>query len=173
VIDLSKLTPEGLRLEGSVERLEVDGNNTLRDISWQLFILPSGKDVFLDIKGEAVMECTCSRCLDPFDMPMKLASQFLGSKDADLVARGAHVLGSQDLDVVYLPESELEEEALVKDQFQLQVPMNPLCKEDCQGLCPLCGKNWNKGPCGCRPELNREPSALAQALSRLKLDLEP
>jgi len=173
MIDLTKLTAEGLRLEGSVPHLDLEEGSALRDLHWQLFLLPSGGDVFLDIKGEAIMEGTCSRCLDPYELPIKLESQFLGSKDADLAARGSHVLGTQDLDVVYLPEAELDEEDLVRDQFQLQVPMNPLCKDECQGLCPLCGKNWNKGRCGCRPELIREPSALAQALSKLKLDLEP
>ena len=173
MIDLTKLTAEGLRVAGTSERLELEAGSALRDLSWQLFVLPSGGDVFLDIKGEAVMEGTCSRCLDPYEFPVQMESQFLGSKDSDLAARGSHVLGTQDLDVVYLPESELNEEELVKDQFQLQVPMNPLCKEECQGLCPLCGKNWNKGRCGCRPELIREPSALAQALAKLKLDLEP
>jgi len=160
-------------MEGSVQLLELGEGQALRDLNWQLFALPSDGDVFLDIKGAATLECTCSRCLEPFDLPVKLESQFIGSKDADLVARGSHVLGSQDLDVVYLPETEVDEADLVKEQFLLQLPMNPLCKEDCQGLCPQCGKNWNKGRCGCHPELDREPGALAQALSRLKLNLEP
>ena len=48
--------------------------------------------------------------------------------------------------------------------------MHPLCKEDCLGLCPQCGKNWNKGKCSCDPEAHKEPSALAKALSGIKLD---
>nr|WP_320133165.1 DUF177 domain-containing protein [uncultured Holophaga sp.] len=172
MIELSKLSAEGLRLEGRAQQLALEEGVALRDAAWQLFLLPSDGDLFLDIQGEGVLECTCSRCLEPFDLSLQFKSQFLGSKDAELVARGSHVLGSQDLDVVYLPETELEEEDLVRDQFQLQVPMNPVCREDCQGLCPKCGKNWNKGRCSCRPDLLREPSALARALSRLKLDLE-
>ena len=41
------------------------------------------------------------------------------------------------------------------------------------GLCPMCGKNWNKGLCQCKPESQNEPSVLAKALSGLRLDLEP
>ena len=63
---------------------------------------------------------------------------------------------------------------LVREQFELQSPMHPLCLDDCKGLCPSCGKNWNKGPCQCRPESEKAPSALNQALAKalagIKLD---
>lgn len=176
MIDLSRLPQEGLRLEGRLEHLPLAGRadgDGLRGLDYAVQVLPSGDDVFLDVRGRALWEGRCSRCLEPFEKPLAVESQFLGSKDPDLVARGSHTLGSQDLDVVFLPEPELDEQALVREQFELQVPMSPLCREDCQGLCPSCGKNWNKGKCSCRPEYRKEPSALAKALSGLKLDLEP
>lgn len=180
MIDLSRLPQEGLRLEGRIDRLALEGQagaEGLQDLNYAVLVMPSGGpsggDVFLEVKGTAAWEGRCSRCLEPFDSPITVASQFLGSKDPELVARGSHTLGTQDLDVVFLPEPELDELALVREQFELQVPMSPLCREDCQGLCPACGKNWNKGKCQCRPEFQRSPSALAKALSGLKLDLEP
>ena len=171
MIELSRLPAEGLRLEGRTDLFRLEGEDSVRDLDWAFHIMPSGSDVFLDIRGKGQWEGTCSRCLEPFERPLIVNSQFLGSKDSELVARGSHTLGTQDLDVVFLPEALVDEEALVREQFQLQVPMHPLCREECQGLCPQCGKNWNKGRCQCRPEL--EPSALAKALSGLKLDLEP
>lgn len=172
MIDLAQLPPEGLRLEGTAERLPLEGVDALRDLAWTLRLLPSAPDVYVEVKGRAVLESCCSRCLEPIDQALNVESQFLGSKDPDLVVRGAHTLGSQDLDVVFLPETLLDEGDLVKEQFMLHVPMNPLCKEDCQGLCPRCGKNWNKGRCQCRPEFVKEPSALAKALSGLKLQFD-
>lgn len=176
MIDLHKLPPEGLRLNGRVDHLALEGDAALRDLDWALFVLPSGQDVFLEVKGQAVWEGTCSRCLAPLDRPLAVSSQFLGSKDPDLVGRGSHTLGSQDLDVVFLPEDTLEESEVVREQFELQAPMHPLCAEGCKGLCPTCGKNWNKGPCQCRPEADRAPSALSRALSKalagIKLDPE-
>ncbi len=176
MIDLHKLPPEGLRLNGAVDRLPLEGDAALRELEWALFALPSGQDIFLEVKGKAIWEGTCSRCLSPLDRPLAVSSQFLGSKDPDLVGRGSHTLGSQDLDVVFLPEDTLEEAEVVREQFELQAPMHPLCTEDCKGLCPNCGKNWNKGPCQCRPEAERAPSALSRALSKalagIKLDPE-
>lgn len=173
MIDLLRLPQEGLRLEGRLESLPLEGAEGLRNLGYAVTVMPSIPDFFLEVKGQAVWEGTCSRCLEPFEREIEVCSQFLGSKDSELVARGSHTLGTQDLDVVFLPENELDEVALVKEQFELQAPMSPLCREDCQGLCPSCGKNWNKGKCNCHPEFQKEPSALAKALSGLKLNLEP
>jgi uncharacterized protein len=176
VIDLYNLPPEGLRLDGTTERVELEGDVSLHDLSWSVFALASDGDVFLEVKGQAVWQGACSRCLAPLDRPLVVESQFLGSKDADLVGRGSHTLGSQDLDVVFLPEDSLDEAELVREQFELQAPMHPLCAEDCKGLCPHCGKNWNKGLCHCRPEADQIPSALNRALTKalagIKLDPE-
>ncbi|MDE3032628.1 MAG: DUF177 domain-containing protein [Acidobacteriota bacterium] len=177
MIDLQRLPAEGLRVEGTVERLSLEDGTVLRDLAWMLFVLPSDRDVFLEVKGTALWEGACSRCLVPLDRPLSVFAQFLGSGDPELVARGAHTLGSQDLDVVFLPEATLDELALVREQFELQAPMRPLCGEACKGLCPVCGKNWNKGPCQCRPESGQGPSAFSRALARalggIKLDPEP
>ena len=174
MIHLYKLPQEGLRLNGTTEQLALEGDAALRDLTWSVFALASDGDVFLEVKGQAVWQGTCSRCLAHLDRPLTVESQFLGSKDAELVARGCHTLGSQDLDVVFLPEDTLDEAELVREQFELQSPMHPLCTENCQGLCPTCGKNWNKGPCHCQPESDTTPSALNQALARalagIKLD---
>ena len=173
MIDLVRLPQEGLRLEGRLQRLPLEDGEALRDLNYAVLAMPSAADFFLEVKGKAVWEGACSRCLEPFEREITVASQFLGSKDSELVAGGVHTLGTQDLDVIFLADNELDEVALVKEQFELQSPMSPLCREDCQGLCPGCGKNWNKGKCNCHPEFQKEPSALAKALSGLKLNLEP
>ena len=171
MIDLSQLPAEGLRLSGTLGAIPLGDGTGLRAVNWRVQVMPSGSDLFLEVKGDGVWEGTCSRCLEPLDQPMVVESQFLGSKDPDLVMRGSHCLGTQDLDVVFIPEPVLDELALVREQFQLQAPMHPLCREACEGLCPQCGKNWNKGRCNCRPEDFKEPGALAKALSGLKLNL--
>jgi uncharacterized protein len=171
MIDLAQLPPDGLRLEGNLGSLALGDGSALRQVAWRMLAMPSGSDFFMEVKGHAIWEGSCSRCLEPLDLPLAVESQFLGSKDPDLVVRGSHSLGSQDLDVVFFPEPALDEETLVREQFLLQAPMHPLCREDCEGLCPSCGKNWNKGRCSCRLEYQKEPGALAKALVGLKLNL--
>jgi uncharacterized protein len=170
VIEISKLPQEGLRLEGASERIQLEEDEALRELSWKLFLMPSGnQDVYFDIQAEAVHEGVCCKCLVPMDAQVSLRAQFLGSSDPLLVARGSYTLGTQDLDVVYLPEGALDEEALVTEQFLLQKTMRELCREDCKGLCPQCGKNLNKGQCGCHPEYAQPVGALARALAGIKI----
>ena len=114
MINPYKLPPEGLRLNGTTERVALEGDVSLHDLTWSVFALASDGDVFLEVKGQALWQGACSRCLAPLDRPLVVESQFLGSRDADLVGRGAHTLGSQDLDVVFLPEDNLDEAELVR-----------------------------------------------------------
>ncbi len=172
MIDLTQLPSEGARAEGVTATLDLGDGTGLREAAWQVRVVPSDADFFLEIKGTATWEGSCSRCLEPLDLGIAVESQFLGSRDKELAMGGSHALGSQDLDVVFLPEPVLDEEALAREHFLLHAPMHPLCREDCKGLCPQCGKNWNKGPCSCHPERVKEPGALAKALSGLKLNLE-
>jgi uncharacterized protein len=41
---------------------------------------------------------------------------------------------------------------MVREQFQLALPMKPLCAQACRGLCPECGANLNRTECGCQPK---------------------
>ena len=55
----------------------------------------------------------------------------------------------QDLGELYLTEEILETDPILIEQLQLNVPMKPLCRPDCKGLCPDCGADLNEGACSC------------------------
>jgi uncharacterized protein len=59
--------------------------------------------------------------------------------------------GSGDEDAYPLNGGELDLEPLARDAVLLELPLAPLCAEDCLGLCPQCGTNWNESTCGCAP----------------------
>ena len=48
----------------------------------------------------------------------------------------------------YLLQSDYPNQRLW-EEFSLALPVKPLCRPDCRGLCPECGKNLNEGACGC------------------------
>ena len=53
--------------------------------------------------------------------------------------------------VGYYDGDRLDLGEVVREQVLLALPLKPLCREDCRGLCPRCGQNRNLGPCGCPP----------------------
>ncbi len=48
-----------------------------------------------------------------------------------------------------LGHDSIDMEPMVREQVGLELPLVPLCRDDCLGLCPLCGADLNHGPCGC------------------------
>ena len=65
-----------------------------------------------------------------------------------------------DEDAYLLAGDELDLEPLARDAVLLDLPLAPLCSEECLGLCPQCGANWNEGSCGCPPVTDARWSAL-------------
>ena len=61
-------------------------------------------------------------------------------------------LTAGDLDVVWYEDFVVPFDPLVEEQLQLELPMKPLCRPDCRGLCPRCGADRNSAPCDCREE---------------------
>ena len=64
-------------------------------------------------------------------------------------AESEHSLHEQDLGDLYVTEEILETDPILIEQLQLNVPMKPLCRPDCKGLCPECGADLNEGACSC------------------------
>ena len=62
---------------------------------------------------------------------------------------GERELDEDDLGVLHLEEEVLDTRPILLEQLQLNIPMKPLCRPDCQGLCPQCGADLNLGACGC------------------------
>jgi len=60
-------------------------------------------------------------------------------------------LSRGDLDVLYYDELVVPFDSLVEEQVQLELPLKALCRDDCRGLCPMCGADRNLAPCACKP----------------------
>jgi uncharacterized protein len=96
---------------------------------------------------------SCQRCLEPLVQPVEEEVQLLLVPGATAPAGPEHALAREELGVVELPEDgEVDLRPLLIEQIQLDVPMKPLCRTDCAGLCPTCGANLNQGACGCQTE---------------------
>jgi uncharacterized protein len=75
-------------------------------------------------------------------------------------------LSKADLDVDFYTREEVNLEAIVREQVLLTLPLKPLCRETCQGLCPRCGADLNRETCNCRRD---EAASPWTALKKLKV----
>ena len=61
-------------------------------------------------------------------------------------------LQDEDLDTAFYRDHVLDLAEMLREQFYLALPMQPLCRPDCQGLCPTCGIDRNVETCQCKTE---------------------
>lgn len=104
----------------------------------------------------AITNTTCGRCLEPLKQPLHIefSEQFTLPNHAD-----------KDTELVLPHNGKIDFEPILREYLLLEVPINPHCREDCKGLCPVCGVNLNNESCDCETdEINPQFSALKALL---------
>jgi uncharacterized protein len=90
----------------------------------------------------------CSRCLAAYTFQTNEQFSLLLYKRVPLSSEEL-ALEKQDLDVCFYEQPAIAVAPIVEERIQMAVPMKPLCREECRGLCPHCGQDLNLSPCGC------------------------
>jgi uncharacterized protein len=99
---------------------------------------------------KTVVEVNCSRCLEPFDVPVaiELEEEFRPSVDLQTGARLPR--GDDEDEATVIDEKHIIDlSEVVRQDLLIGLPSLPVCREDCKGLCPHCGQNLNEGTCDC------------------------
>ena len=112
----------------------------------------AGGDAFR-VTGRAVtrLELACSRCAEEFEIPVDACFELRYVPAASATGDAEHEISEDDLTTSFYREGALDVIEMLREQFQLALPMKPLCTEACRGLCPECGANLNGADCGCQP----------------------
>ena len=143
----------------------------LGPVSWRGQVVYADPGYFLRARLSYEQTLSCIRCLKPIvehaqsDVELMVLVEPPGKRGEE---RGEHELKEGDMSVLYLDGEILETRPILLEQLQLNIPMKPLCREDCQGLCPVCGADRNAGACSCE-ESTADPrwAALAALKGRL------
>jgi uncharacterized protein len=100
---------------------------------------------------KTTIELPCSRCLEPFTSPVDAAFDLRYQPHAPAAVEGTveRQIEEDDLSTAFYENDEIDLGQLMREQFYLSLPMKPLCRVPCAGLCPVCGTNLNRGTCAC------------------------
>ena len=134
-----------------------------------------GADVFLEGVASGAVELTCARCSrryrhalrEPFRLVLEPAAERVPADPeaaAALVSNGMCL--SDELEAGWFRGSVIDLGPWFRELLALALPVQPLCREDCRGLCPHCGADRNEESCGCA---EARPSSPFAVLSRLKI----
>lgn len=113
----------------------------------------AGADAYR-VTGRATtrLELDCGRCLEPFALPVDAEFELRYVPLPTGAAEAEREISEDDLTTSFYRDGMLDVIELLREQFQLALPMKPLCAQSCSGLCPQCGANLNRTECGCAPQ---------------------
>jgi len=165
VIRVSEIPDQGLRIEGveGLPRPFADPSWTLEGLS--LFLEKVGEEVLVRGRLAALIPQVCGRCVEAFTFQVvaEVDTRFLprpaGGRDEELE------LAPDDLELDFYDNDLLDLDRLIQTEAMLGLPMKPLCREACRGLCPVCGSNRNSTPCTCEVRLRDPRLAVLKALA--------
>jgi len=150
----------------------------LRDLRAELFRVAlrahrMGQGVYIEGTLTGALEPECARCLvryrEPLREPFRLVLEPAGTRvpadpnAARELARYGMCL-VDELEMGWFQGHEIDLGSFLREVVTLALPLQPLCREDCRGLCPGCGADRNAGPCGCDEQRAKTPFAALEAL---------
>ncbi len=148
------------------ERLEpVDG--LPRRAVASVLLTRTNRGILAQGTARVEVHCQCSRCLEEFDTELEFAfeEEYLPTRD---IVTGAFLPLPDDDSVFLIDENHiLDFGEAIRQYTVINTPIRVLCRPDCAGLCPTCGKNLNLGTCNCPTEaVDPRLAALARLLDQ-------
>ena len=119
-------------------------------VAYELLVKAAAGSILVTGKVRGSVSAVCGRCLEEVEFE----------------------ICSEDIELYYaksdITDEELDITADIRDELLIELPMNPLCSDDCQGLCPVCGTNRNRKSCQCTRQGNLAWGALDDIITEEK-----
>ena len=148
IIDLKRLynvVGEKLTLDFTVGRETLDsvkGYSFSDPITIKGAVVNRAGIVMLDFKADFTLHACCDRCLIEFERSFSF-------EFSHILVRSLNSSGDEYDDYIVTESDKLDMDELALTDCLLQLPSKMLCKEDCKGLCPVCGTDLNENKCDC------------------------
>lgn len=126
------------------------------------------QDIRLRTQYEGRFSLNCARCLEPVAHPLKERVDLLFRPRGADARASDHAISTSDTEIGYYENGGLALEDVLREQVLLSLPVRALCRQDCKGLCPGCGRNLNLEVCICEAPSDPRWTALADLRSRMK-----
>lgn len=138
----------------------------LSKLDGELTMLRTADGILVSGDLHTSVELGCSRCLDLFAMPVRFGveEEFHPSIDI-LTGAKVPVTDGDEVETRIDVHHILDLSEVIRQNLLLAIPMYPICRSKCKGLCPNCGQNWNERSCACSTqELDPRLAVLKQLL---------
>jgi uncharacterized protein len=148
ILDLATLKPTLNRVEIEAPAAEVG----LPEAEWRgtvrasLRVEKTGERVSVRGDVSAAVQVECVRCLRAFELEVSVPYTAYADRRGKASSAEEEALERDDY-MMFHDGRRLDLREGVRETLLLELPITPLCREDCPGLCPRCGADLNLGPC--------------------------
>ena len=169
-VSLNEIPSDGLDYVVEVSRLDLGlgkGDPEFKSpFEFKAKIHAVENEAWVDGNFRGVLVQECVRCLESFDSPLDIpvTAYYLGQEVT--AGKGKSKIPREDDEEGEAPDSfpivndRINLADMLREQLILSLPIQPLCSEQCQGLCPVCGQNLNQRHCGCEIKTVESPFAI-------------
>ena len=152
VLDLGTLRPvvDRVEVEGSAADVGLTQPEWREQVRGSFVVERSGERVSLRGSVQSRAHVECARCLREFDLPLE-APMVLYAERTGSTSREEQEQLERDDYMLFHDGRRLDLRETVRELLLLELPITPVCREDCPGLCLKCGADLSLGPCSCSP----------------------
>jgi uncharacterized protein len=146
-INVAQLLKEPI---GSSRSLQIDesiGTDDINSVKGEITLIRTNRGIIVKAEMTASVTGICSRCLKPIDYEVKYD---FNEECLPIVSISEGLSSPEQTDNINIDENHmLDLSEVIRQYTLLAMPVKPLCRPDCAGICPSCGHNLNQGPCQC------------------------
>lgn len=141
-----------LKLEPGEVELETEEVDIRREISVSGNVTKGAVQTAVAGNILAEIRVDCSRCLEKVDISQEIPFEVSFVTDTDFSLDKETEISDEDLNISVLEDEKIDFSELVREQILLALPSQVLCRDDCKGLCRICGGSKNLVNCKCEEE---------------------
>ena len=150
-INIIDIPEEGLEQEFDLP-ITINDNEIPDTASARITLLKFGKKILVDGTVKVNVSLKCSRCLNDYSFPVDLDFREEYTPADETEMGKSQELSGDEMDVGFYAGEEIDIAGIVREQVLLEVPMKPLCRNDCRGICSKCGADINEQACACKDD---------------------
>ena len=136
-------------------------------IAFGLEAIDEGGRIVVEGWLHSIPRLMCSRCLESSPHIVRREYRLVFESPGEAPAEVETELDDADLETDDYPSEGIDLRPILAEQVLLDLPMKPLCGDDCLGLCAQCGKNLNHEECDCEAPVDARLSALEELRDQL------
>lgn len=169
---IDTIPEEGKHVEATISPAEIivdmPGYSLNNPLVFSGRLTRSARNVYVRGNLSGAVNAQCGRCLESFDMPLNLDMDIAFSPQREQLDQEVEII-EQDSNLAYYEADSIDLLPEIRDLFLVNLPIRPVCRSECKGLCSQCGADLNVNPCNCGQKPEASPF---EKLKELKSKME-